>query len=134
MNCVRRCIALIRYPFPHREGGEGDRYVAKGKGTGGRSSGPWKGGPQRGKSGQQPFSPRTTKEATPRPPRRDRGGQPAADGQGGGARGPDTRGPRKAGAAGGFARAGRAQPGKPGPTQREGGKANKPWANRPAKE
>jgi 23S rRNA (guanosine2251-2'-O)-methyltransferase len=119
--------------------------MAKGKGTNGRSGGPWKGGPQRGKTGQQPFSPRTTKATSPRPPRRDRGAAQTADsGQAGkpanAESGAPRRGPRAAGGDEGFARAGRAQPGKPGPTQRvdrpprEGGKANKPWASRPAKE
>ena len=119
--------------------------MAKGKGASGGSSGQWKGGPQRGKSGQQPFSPRTTKNSTSRPPRRDRNAaQPGAEGQGGkppsAESGAPHRGPRTAGSDEGFARAGRAQPGKPGPTQRvdrpprEGGKANKPWASRPAPE
>lgn len=111
--------------------------MAKGKGTSGRSGGPWKGGPQRGKTSQQPFSPRKTKEVTARPPRKDRGGvgvqaderkagRPATTNT-------DHRPPRATSPDEGFARPGRAQSGKPGPT-REGGKANKPWANRPAAE
>ncbi len=120
--------------------------MAKGKGASGRSSGPWKGGPQRGKTSQQPFSPRKTKDATARPPRTNRGarvqaeegraGKPAAT-----ATNTDRRPQRSASPDDGFARQGRARPGKPGrtePTQRaerpprEGGKANKPWASRPA--
>jgi len=120
--------------------------VAKGKGTGGRSGGPWKGGPQRGKTSQQPFSPRKTKEVTARPRRKDRAGagaQPADDEWGKAGKSATTDGNRSSRSSApdeGFARQGRAQPGKPGPTQRaerptrEGGKANKPWANRPAKE
>src|SRR5438270_920053 len=100
--------------------------MAKGKGTSGRSSGPWKGGPQRGKSGQQPFSPRQTKDVTERPPRRKRGdaGAQSADAGGSAAQPVGTdrdaprRAPRSASTDEGFARAGRAQPGKPGPTQR----------------
>ncbi len=118
--------------------------MAKGKGTSGRSSGPWKGGPQRGKPGQQPYSPQRTRDASPRPPRSERSGrgQSADDGQAGRpatAEG-DRRAPRSSAPDDGFARGGRAQPGKPGPTQRadrpprEGGKANKPWANKPAHE
>ncbi len=114
--------------------------MAKGKGTSGRSGGPWKGGPQRGKTGQQPFSPRKTKSVTARPPRKDRGGAgvQAEEGQAGKSATNATRPPRPSSPGDGFARAGRAQPGKPGPMQRaerparEGGKANKPWASRPA--
>ncbi len=117
--------------------------MAKGKGTSGRSGGPWKGGPQRGKTSQQPFSPRKTKDVTPRPPRKDRGGA-GEEAEGGQAGKPVTVSDRRPGRSSssdeGFARQGRAQPGKPGPVQRaerpprEGGKANKPWANRPAAE
>jgi len=123
--------------------------MAKGKGTSGRSSGPWKGGPQRGKTSQQPFSPRKTKDSTARPLRKDHSGAGAqsADDERGQAGKPvatdRSRAPRSSASEEGFARQGRAQPGKPGrtePTQRaerptrEGGKANKPWANRPAAE
>jgi len=115
--------------------------MAKGKGTSGRSSGPWKGGPQRGKTSQQPFSPRKTKDASARPPRKDRsgaGGQSADDERGQAGKSAPTNSthpPRSSAPGEGFARQGRAQPGKPGRTERptrEGGKANKPWANRPA--
>lgn len=147
--------ALLRNssPFPCREGrapfGQmGVRFImAKGKGTSGRSGGPWKGGPQRGKAGQQPYSPRKTKDTSPRPPRKGRGSggadfPPADEGRAGtlvSGEG-ERRPPRSSSPDGGFARAGRAQPGKPGPTQRvdrpprEGTKAAKPWASRPAKE
>ena len=106
--------------------------MAKGKGTSGRSGGPWKGGPQRGKPDQQPFSPRKTRDATPRPPRKTRDDAGAtADG---------AREERPVVGNGEFARPGRAQPGKRGGAPRadrpprEGGKANKPWASRPAPE
>jgi 23S rRNA (guanosine2251-2'-O)-methyltransferase len=118
--------------------------VAKGKGTSGRSSGPWKGGPQRGKPGQQPYSPQQTKDLAGRGPRKERRGAgfQHADEQAGKTTPTDgnRRPPRASSPDEGFARAGRAQSGKPGPTQRadrpvrEGGKAGKPWANRPAKD
>lgn len=103
--------------------------MAKGKGTSGRSSGPWKGGPQRGKPNQQPFSPRQTKDKTGRPPRRNASGagvQPADEEQAG----------KPAASSGeqGFARAGRSQPGKSDSSRPSDGKGNKPWANRPAAE
>ncbi|MHB8647774.1 MAG: hypothetical protein ACYDAR_18485, partial [Thermomicrobiales bacterium] len=116
--------------------------MAKGKGTSGRSGGPWKGGPQRGKISQQPFSPRKTKDVTARPPRKNRGAPVQADEGQAGKPAPtrSTRSPRPSSPDNGFARQGRAQPGRTEPTQRaerptrEGGKANKPWANRPAAE
>ncbi len=111
--------------------------MAKGKGASGRSSGPWKGGPQRGKTSQQPFSPRKTKDSTARPPRKDRGaGLKTEEGQAGkpAPTNNDRRPPRSASPDDGFARQGRAQPGRAERPTRESGKANKPWANRPAAE
>lgn len=95
----------------------------KGKGTSGRSSGPWKGGPQRGKANPHPSAPRQTRNATSKPPRRATRDAAA------------TARDRTAPADDGFASPGRAQRGTPGPTeQARGGKAGKPWANRPAPE